>query len=1397
MASPRPNNPKKKINPSRRSNSSRLGSLSSWRLIFLLLSTATLFFLPLNAAAQESPRRVLILTGSNPNQPGFSIITKTVESTLRDGSRSRVQMLYELQEGLVEPPKSPDGDQALASYLRRKYENARLDLILVMVASRFRIVSQQDPELFRDIPKVFYDFDNEREETNRSLGPNITGVWASLDLRKTLDLAFALQPDARKVVVVSGSGQLDQLYRETAQSQFREYESKAEFSYLTSDTIAELGSQLAGLPPKSFVIFLTFRNDKTGNTYSGPEGLSLVAPQSSAPIYGYADTLMGLGITGGNLLDFEATGKQIGGMGLRVLAGEKPEGIPQENAHRVMTVDWRELQRWGISEARLPLGSVVRFKQPSFWELYKWYVIGLVSAVVIEALLIAWLLFISARRRQAEKENLRLAQLAAAEHKRLDEIVSNVPGVVWETAIDPDTRVRKTTFISDYLRKMLGYTPEEWLAQPPGFGLRIMPEARDRDLSEREAEAVVKTGRQGFTQCQWTTKDGRRVWVESYLTPIFNADRTVVGLRGVTLDVNSRKEAEENVRQAQERNRAILRAIPDLIFLQSPDGTYLDCHAQNPEDLIVPPDQLIGRNMRDVLQPELADQFACALAKAAENTEPCVVEYNLTINQADRWFEARLVRSDENILSVVRDITTRKLAEAALQQSELNYRTIFNAANDAIFVYDLELEAVLDVNERMCEMYGWTVAEARQASIADFSSNEPPFTLEEAMRLIQKAAAGQHQMFEWKAKKKSGEFFWVEAALRHILIGGRSCLLSVVRDITERKRATDELRRSEERFGKAFRANPQPMSITAFDGRYLDVNDSFLEMSGYTRDEVIGKTTMELRVWESADARTDFVRQVVNHGSTVNVETRFRTRNGSRRILLSSAELLEIGGEQCLLIASSDITDRVHAEQAVQESEERFRNMADTAPVMIWIAGPDKLCNYFNQQWLDFTGRHLEEELGNGWAEGVHEDDYDRCLETYQSAFDRGEPFRMEYRLRRGDGTFHWVFDTGIPRFSPSRDLLGFIGSCVDINDRKKSEEDLVSALRELVVAHEEVSRLKNQLQEENIYLKEEINLEQHFGEIVGQSDALKYILFKVEQVAPTETTVLITGETGTGKELVARAIHKASSRRDRPLVKVNCGALSASLIESELFGHEKGAFTGASARKIGRFELADGATIFLDEIGELPSELQVKLLRVIQEGELERLGSSNTLKVDVRIIAATNRNLDHDVKKGLFREDLWYRLNVFPITVPPLRQRPEDIPMLIEHFTSLFNKKFGKTITTISPATLKGLREYTWPGNVRELANVIERATINSNGSVLKIGEDFNVAASEHLSLSTKTLEEMERDYIIRILEDRGWRIEGRKGAARLLGLNPSTLRTRMNRLGIQKPQTLATSAS
>jgi PAS domain S-box-containing protein len=596
---------------------------------------------------------------------------------------------------------------------------------------------------------------------------------------------------------------------------------------------------------------------------------------------------------------------------------------------------------------------------------------------------------------------------------------------------------------------------------------------------------------------------------------------------------------------------------------------------------------------------------------------------------------------------------------------------------------------------------------------------------------------------------------------------------------TQTQQARDDLRSSEERFAKAFKANPQPMSLTRLaDGLYIDINESFLAMSGYTREEVIGHTSLELGIWETPQVRAEFVDELNKRGSLVNYETRFRTKDGSIRVLLSSAENLEIGGEACLLVASSDITERVAAQQALRESEERFRNVADTAPVMIWITDADKLCTYLNKPWLDFTGRTMEEDRGFGWSENIHPDDRKRSVEIFTRAFDERQPFETEYRLRRHDGVYRWIYDSGVPRFAPDGVFLGYIGSCIDITERKASEFALQKA-------HEELHQLKNQLEAENIYLQQELQRDEKFGEIVGQSDAIKYVLFKIMQVAPTDSTVLITGETGTGKELVARAIHGASMRKDRVLIKVNCGALSPTLIESELFGHEKGAFTGAIGRKQGRFELANGGTIFLDEIGELPPELQVKLLRVIQESEFERIGGTKTIKVDVRIIAATNRNLEAEVEQGGFREDLWYRLNVYPITIPPLRQRKEDIPLLVEHFCRTYAKKFGKTISSISPRAMQSLQAHSWPGNVRELANVIERAVIHTQGGVLQVDERFDQVVT---ATPTQTLEDVERDYIVRTLENTGWRVEGQYGAAKILGLNPSTLRTRMLKLGIQR---------
>jgi chemotaxis protein methyltransferase CheR len=353
-------------------------------------------------------------------------------------------------------------------------------------------------------------------------------------------------------------------------------------------------------------------------------------------------------------------------------------------------------------------------------------------------------------------------------------------------------------------------------------------------------------------------------------------------------------------------------------------------------------------------------------------------------------------------------------------------------------------------------------------------------------------------------------------------------------------------------------------------------------------------------------------------------------------------------------------------------------------------------------------------------------------------------------------------------------------GSIQDITERKQGELDLKAALSE-------IKELKEKLEVERAYLQEEIKSEYNHENIIGQSNALNYIFYKVEQIAPTDTTVLILGETGTGKELVARAIHGLSLRKDRALVKVNCATLPANLIESELFGHEKGAFTGAHARQLGRFEVANGATLFLDEIGELPLELQPKLLRVIQDGEFERLGSTSTIKVDVRLIAATNRNLEEEVRKGRFREDLWYRLNIFPITVPPLRDRMEDIALLVDFFVDKISKRLGKSIESIPVSVMNTLEDYQWPGNVRELENVLERAVINSSGPKLHLVDELKKPHKD-LTAARKTLNEVERDYIVRVLEQTNWKVSGQNGAAEILGLNRSTLRARMRKLGIRQ---------
>jgi len=490
--------------------------------------------------------------------------------------------------------------------------------------------------------------------------------------------------------------------------------------------------------------------------------------------------------------------------------------------------------------------------------------------------------------------------------------------------------------------------------------------------------------------------------------------------------------------------------------------------------------------------------------------------------------------------------------------------------------------------------------------------------------------------------------------------------------------------------------------------------------------------------------------------------------------------------------------DRERFAEIAKFEHRRLDEFLSHVPGLVWESrvnsdGATRRDHFVSQHLLKMLGYTVEEWMSEPrfWLKIIPEEERELALRRNDEIFASGTDGVVQHRWCTKDGRLLWVEAHLSVIVDENKNPIGLRGVTLDITERKDAEEGLRNALIQ-------VEQLKDRLQQENVYLREHVDLKEEFEEIIGDSEEIKYVLFKIQQVAPTDASVLIQGETGTGKELVARAIHNVSPRKDRPMVKINCAALPANLIESELFGHEKGAFTGAQTKKIGRFELADGATLFLDEIGELPLELQVKLLRVLQEGEFERLGSSQTRKVDVRIIAATNRDLKKEVQNGSFREDLWYRLNVFPITVPPLRQRKSDIALLVNFFVDHANRKLGRIVKTVSPQTMQSLQDYYWPGNVRELANIIERALINSNGTVLQLADKLDATGlpapvngngnGHHKPLCT--LEDMERDHIRAVLDACEWRIEGGSGAAEVLGLNSSTLRSRMNKLGIKRPK-------
>ena len=622
--------------------------------------------------------------------------------------------------------------------------------------------------------------------------------------------------------------------------------------------------------------------------------------------------------------------------------------------------------------------------------------------------------------------------------------------------------------------------------------------------------------------------------------------------------------------------------------------------------------------------------------------------------------------------------------------------------------------------------------------------------------------------------------------------------------IQERREKQDALREREQRYLLATTAGV----VGVWDWN-LTTNEIYLDPAlkailGFREDEITNHIDHWVRRVHPADVdrvMAEARAHIDNATPYYEVEHRMLHKDGSIRWFLTRGSALkrEAGKAVRMVGTDTDITERKQADEELRKSEERYRAIVEDQTELICRLSPDGTYSFVNEACCRYFGKTREELIGHKFWPFVHADDEDSIRKFVAGFGPNNRIGTIEHRVRSTGGEERWNQWTDRALFDEQGRLIEF--QCVgrDITERKRAERALKEAL-------EEVQKLKERLEAENVYLRTEVSAGHRYGEIIGRSEAVQKVWHQVKQVAVTDMTVLILGETGTGKELIARAVHANSTRRDRPLVKVNCSALPSELIESELFGHEKGAFTGAMARQAGRFELADGGTIFLDEVGDLPLSLQAKLLRVLQEGEFERLGSGKTISVNVRVIAATNRDLEQALHDETFRSDLYYRLNVYPIHLPPLRERKDDIELLAGAFLKEASQRLGRKLEAIPENVLETFQRYDWPGNVRELQNVIERAAVVSTGPSLELPEtrELGAVVTEAQALAGSkgsldhsvsaplvpgaTLEELERAHIIRVLMETRWRVEGPKGAAVILGLHPSTLRSRMQRLGIQK---------
>lgn len=819
--------------------------------------------------------------------------------------------------------------------------------------------------------------------------------------------------------------------------------------------------------------------------------------------------------------------------------------------------------------------------------------------------------------------------------------------------------------------------------------------------------------------------------------------------------------------------RRLIDASNDSVLVIDPDtGCVLDVNETACRDLGYTRAELLSMKASEI--DATADEGACqAILENLKIGEPLLVSRLYKRRDGSAYpVEASLkyVELDRAyVIAVSRDVSERFKAEQALRQSEDRYRDLVEHSEDLVCTHDLA-GRLLSVNATPARILGYEPAELlnmpmrdlivpEYRDLFDLYLNRIKITGAEKGLLLVQTRSGERRTWEYNNTLRT------EGVTSPVVRG-------MAHDITERRTAELALSNSEQRYRRLFEENLAGVVISSLEGQIVDCNNAWARMLGYgSAEEIHGRQAADF--YFDPAQRQAVMEELRREGALREQEIQLRRKDGTPVWVLLSARLLE-GPDETQMVQGTliDISKRkraeedlVRREEDLRRSEERFRVALKDSPITVFNQDRDLRYTWiYNPQlyWqLDALGKTDEDIVGPRKSA--------KLTSLKRQVLTTGLALRDEVAVRNGGKGF--VFDVSIePLFDSGGNVVGITGACMDI-----------AKIRELA---DRLQASRDRLEQEKSYLETEIRTELGFEEIIGESPALREVLKKARIVAPTDSTVLLLGETGTGKELVARSLHSLSTRRDKTFVKLNCAAVPSGLLESELFGHEKGAFTSAFSQKIGRIELADKGTLFLDEIGELPQELQPKLLRVLQDREFERLGGVHTLRVDVRIISATNRDLLQDVIDKKFREDLYYRLNVFPIQLPPLRERRGDIAVLVQHFVEKHARRMGKHIDIIPDESMRILVNWKWPGNVRELENMIERMIILTTGNVLAAPP---AGLEAPVDSAPDDLSEMEREHIIHVLRETNGVLAGADGAAVRLGLTRTTLQSMLKRFGIE----------